>query len=103
MRHISCAAGLFFSLLGALPRTAATQEVPATSRVVVEGTVFDTLTGRPVRLAIVRVAGTDQSVLSDDRGRYRLSLPQGEWQLEVRRIGYQKAALPAVREAQTAL
>lgn len=57
-------------------------------QVTVSGIVYDTLSGKPIPFAIVRVAQTDSSTLTDRRGHYRLRLPVGEWQLEFRQIGY---------------
>jgi len=57
------------------------------------GTVFDTLSGRPLRTAVVRVVATGVSTLTDDAGRYRLTVDSGEVRLEVRRIGYEPASV----------
>lgn len=54
----------------------------------VTGTVSDAVTGRPLRLAIVRAAPAGTSQLTDDRGRFQLRLAPGRWILEVRQIGY---------------
>jgi hypothetical protein len=56
--------------------------------------VYDTVSGRPLRLAVVRVAGTGVSTLTDDGGRYLISAPAGEVRLEIRRIAYQPASVP---------
>jgi hypothetical protein len=76
---------------GAPPPTPA--PAPETRMVMVLGTVFDTVSGRPLRLAVVRLAGTGTSTLTDDAGHYRLSVPAGDAVLEVRRIAYEPAAV----------
>ena len=55
---------------------------------VVVGTVYDTLSGAPLRLVIVRVVESGFSVLTDDAGRYRVTgeVP-GPLHLIVRHIG----------------
>jgi len=60
---------------------------------VVVGTVYDTLSGAPLRLVSVRVLETGASVLTDDAGRYRVTGPPGELHLTVRQIGYEPASL----------
>src|SRR5207247_8601309 len=65
---------------------------PPDSAVVV-GTVYDTLSGAPLRLVSVRVLETGRSVLTDDAGRYRLTGPPGELHLTVRQLGYEPASL----------
>ncbi len=60
---------------------------------VLEGTVFDTLSGAPLRLVTVRVTETGASVLTDDAGRYRLTVPSGLLHLVARQIGYEPAVL----------
>ena len=79
-------------VLAAAPCDIVAQEEAGTSpRVTVSGIVYDTLSGKPIPFAIVRVAQTDSSTLTDRRGRYRLRLPVGNWRLEFRQIGYQLA------------
>ncbi|MEJ2237138.1 MAG: DUF5686 family protein [Gemmatimonadales bacterium] len=80
-------------VLAAAPRDIVAQEVAATSpRVTVSGIVYDTLSGKPVPFAIVRVVQTDSSTLTDRRGRYEVRLNVGNWRLEFRQIGYQLAS-----------
>jgi hypothetical protein len=66
-------------------------EPSSASRVTIRGTVYDALSGKPVPFAIVRALQTDSSALTDRRGRYRLRVPAGDWQLEFRQIGYEVA------------
>jgi len=72
--------------------TSAQQNAPSDT-VVVVGVVYDSLAHAPVRLATVRVAGTDRSTLTDDGGHYRLTGPAGDLEIEVRRIGFQPTAV----------
>jgi len=60
---------------------------------VVVGTVYDTLSGAPLRLVSVRVLETGRSVLTDDGGRYRVTGAPGELHLTARQIGYGRASL----------
>ena len=78
-------------LLGLTAGAAPARGTVQADRVVVEGTVYDTLSGSPVRVAVVKVGGTDRSVLTDDRGRFRIVVSAGEVELEVRRVGYRLA------------
>ena len=66
------------------------------------GTVIDTLSGRPLRLAVLRVVQTGVTTLTDDEGRYTVAAPAGEVRLVVRRIGYEPASVTvAATEAAT--
>lgn len=86
--------GLAALILGFVAGVAAAGQGPSPSdSVIVEGTVYDTLSGSPVRVAVVRLRGTDRSVLTDDKGRFRLSSPPGEVEIEVRRVGYRPASV----------
>src|SRR5947209_1288550 len=69
----------------------AAQQGEATT--LVTGLVTDTLTGRPLRLAVVRVAETGASTLTDESGRYQIVVARGSVRLEVRRIGYEPASV----------
>ena len=53
------------------------------------GTVYDTLSGAPLRLVIVRVVESGLSALTDDAGRYRVAAVPGALHLVVRQIGYE--------------
>lgn len=78
--------------LGAGPADAQ-EPVRANTRAVLSGTVYDSVTEQRVRLAVVRVVGTSRSVLTDDDGRFRLTLAPGPWALEIRAFGYANATL----------
>ena len=60
---------------------------------VIEGTVYDTISGRPISFVVVSVASTNLSTLTNRSGRYRLVVPRGEWQLEFRRIGHRMTSV----------
>jgi hypothetical protein len=62
-------------------------------QLVVAGTVFDTLSNRPLRLAVVRIVENGASTLTDDAGHYRLFAAPGPIHLEVHRIGYEPVTL----------
>lgn len=55
--------------------------------------MYDTVSGSPLRLVVVRVAATGASALTDDNGHFRLTAEPGEIRLEIRRIGYQPTSL----------
>src|SRR2546428_8683568 len=59
----------------------------------VTGVVTDTLSGRPLHVAVVRVAETGASTLTDESGRYQILVARGTVRLEVRRIGYEPASV----------
>jgi hypothetical protein len=78
------------ALLGA--RSIAGQE-PQSRTPIVQGVVYDTLSGRPLQAAVVRVVENGVSTLTDERGRYAVAVTGGPIRLEVRRIGYQAASV----------
>jgi TonB-dependent SusC/RagA subfamily outer membrane receptor len=83
--------GALAAALGARPPAAA-QGTQGT----VAGVVVAEGTGAPVSDATVTVAGTRIGTLTDERGRFRLAnLPGSEVQLEVRRVGFALARVPA--------
>ena len=59
----------------------------------VTGVVTDTLSGRPLHVAVVRVAETGASTLTDESGRYQIRVAPGTVRLDVRRIGYAPASV----------
>ena len=73
-----------------------------TPPVTLGGTVRDTVSGQPVGLAFIRVAGQGASAITDDAGRFQLRVAPGPVRLEVRRIGYRPRTL-AVTAPDTAL
>ena len=64
-----------------------------TPPVTLAGTVRDTVSGDPVGLALIRVAGQATSVITDDEGRFELQVAAGPLRLEIRRIGYRPRTL----------
>jgi hypothetical protein len=61
-------------------------------RVLVSGTVVDLVTGEPLEGAFVRPPEPHRGSLTDESGRFELSLPRGEdHALEVERLGYAPA------------
>ncbi|MEO8451622.1 MAG: DUF5686 family protein [Gemmatimonadota bacterium] len=74
---------------------AGAQQPPPTSAAV-EGVVFDTVSGRPVPLAVVWIAKAGGSSLTNDAGFYRVASPRGNVRLEIRRIGYEPASVSVV-------
>ena len=104
LRPITTLGLLALTLAAVFERAGAQQGAQPTARAVVEGTVYDTVSGRPIRLAIIRVAETGASTLTDNEGRYRVPAVPGGLRLEVRRIGYQPASVSvAAREGTTRL
>ena len=71
----------------------AQQGVEAPPAVTLYGAVIDTVSGRPLRLAVVRVVQTGVTTLTDDEGRYTVSVPPGEVKIVVRRIAYEPASV----------
>ncbi len=76
-------------LFGAQP--ALGQERPVVG---ISGMVIDSLSGEPIRLAVVRVAESGQSQLTTDAGLFRLELAAGRWTVDVRRVGYHPVSVP---------
>ena len=65
----------------------------ATPQATLTGTVYDTVSGTSLRLAVVRVVATGATALTDDNGHFRLTTEPGDIKLEIRRIGYQPASV----------
>src|SRR5882762_3622978 len=89
-------------MLGATARRGAAQQPSASAppdTAVVVGTVFDTLSGAPLRLVIVRVVESGLSALTDDAGRYRVTAAPGALHLVVRQIGYEPESLAVIAPA----
>jgi TonB-dependent receptor len=81
--------------VGAQPAADGAASRAAQAGGVVEGRVFNTVTGEYVRNAAVRLQGTNRVVYSGDGGRYRfVNVPAGEATLVVEYVGY-----PAVTAA----
>jgi hypothetical protein len=85
-------------MLGASVERAAAQQQPPPGAAprdsaVIVGTVFDTVSGAPIRLATLRLLDAGGSVLTDDAGRYRVAAAPGVLRLAVRQIGYAPASL----------
>src|SRR5437867_7117005 len=57
----------------------------------VSGTVVATESGAPLVGASVVVVGTARSVLTNEKGQYRLSVPAGAHSVRARLIGYEAA------------
>src|SRR4051812_19560842 len=58
------------------------------------GSVRNRVTGDAIRVAVVRIAGTSTSTITDDDGRFRIAVPAGAQALDVRRIGFQPRSVP---------
>ncbi len=90
-------------MLGAAAERAGAQQPvapPSPDTAVVSGTVYDTLSGAPLRLVIVRVVESGLSVLTDDAGRYRVTgEAPGVLHLIVRHIGYEPESLSVTAPA----
>ncbi len=53
----------------------------------VQGVILDEATGAPVRGAVVRLQGTEGQALTDDDGVFSITVPAGEWAVEVEADG----------------
>ena len=60
----------------------------------VTGTVTVTGSTEPVAGASVQVVGTSFGTIADENGRFSVSVPSGNQQLRVRRIGFQARVIP---------
>jgi outer membrane receptor protein involved in Fe transport len=78
---LALAAGL---LAFGYPQTARAQQEPG----ILQGRILDVATGEPLIGAQVSVVGSDQGAVTDVDGRYRISLPAGNYDLRVVYLGY---------------
>jgi hypothetical protein len=62
--------------------------VTSISAAVIRGTVYNVETKEPVPFATVRVEGTGRSMLANENGDYRLSLPAGTYHLKFSHVAY---------------
>jgi hypothetical protein len=88
------------AVLLAIPRGAAHAQLRADDQPqVVHGTVVDSISGTPIRLATVRVNGGAGSTLTNDAGQFSIGVAAGTVTLDVRRIGFQPLARTIVVSA----
>jgi TonB-linked SusC/RagA family outer membrane protein len=73
----------FVTAVAAAPRSAEAQQ---TGRI--QGIVSDSASGRPVVAAQISIAGTTRGALTDDAGRFTVSVPAGSASISVQRIGF---------------
>lgn len=58
---------------------------------VLDGVVFDQEDSKPVSFAMVFLANTSIGTLTDESGKFSLSVPKGRFELVISKLGYQKA------------
>lgn len=56
--------------------------------VIVNGTVTDNSTGKPIEGTLVTIKGTNIGTITDTNGRYKLEIPGENYDLEVAALGY---------------
>ncbi len=78
------------SALMAAPAVAAQERATGPA---VEGGVYDTVSGKPIPFAVISVAGTSISTLTNRAGRFRVVVSVGEVELEFRKIGFRRQSL----------
>jgi hypothetical protein len=91
--HVRQAAVAALLLLVPKAQAEAQQTPGPASTTLIAGVVVDTVSGRPLRLAVIRLAETGASTLTDDGGVYQIVAASGQVRLIVRRIGYEPASL----------
>lgn len=87
LRSFARAAAAVLLVVALAPRLAAQRSEDA-APLRVAGVVVDSVSQVPVRSAEVRALGTRVGVLSDDQGRFELTLPAGDYVLEIGGLGY---------------
>ena len=85
----SSSIALLIALMAA-PAVAAQQR---TTGPAVEGAVYDTVSGKPIPFAVISVAGTGISTLTNLAGRFRVVVNVGEVELEFRKIGFRRQSV----------
>ena len=81
---------LLLALVGGVWPMTATQR-PA--QPVIDGAVIDTVSNRPIPFAVVSIAGTRFSTLTNRQGRFRLMSDPADVELQVRKIGYRMGSV----------
>jgi hypothetical protein len=71
----------------------------AQQTVLIEGTVTDAETSKPIPGASIRVVSTKRGTYSSPRGTFRLPLPPGRYELLVTSIGYREQRLSVSTES----
>jgi hypothetical protein len=94
LRHLRLTCLLFTGLAAAAPPLASQGDSARVDREI-SGTVYDMLSRKPIPYAIIRVAETDSSTITDRKGFYQLRVPVGNVTLEFRQIGYTMTAVVA--------
>ena len=83
-------------VLSWLPLVLILVAAPLSAQVSITGTVLDTVSGRPIPHAVIRVSGVDTTSLANGAGRFRFTLDPGSYRVEVRRIGYRMGSFTIV-------
>lgn len=65
----------------------------ASVNLAVQGTVFDSLTGKPLPYVTIQAVGTGRSTMVNSEGSYRLLLDRGTYHLKFSHIGYHSSDL----------
>ena len=76
-------------MVAAMPAAARQGDSQAT----VTGAVLDTVSNRPIPFAVVSIAGTRISTLTNRQGRFRLMFDPADVQLQIRKIGYRMGSV----------
>lgn len=56
--------------------------------ITIKGVITDSKTNTPIPFASVSVPGTTQGTTTDINGVYKLALPEGEWRVQYKMLGY---------------
>ena len=91
------------ALVGSLMIGSAVAAQQGAGRPILQGSVYDTISGNPIPFAVVSVAGSDISTLTSRAGAFRLAVPRGVQELQFRKIGYRMRAMSVTVDTSTTL
>ena len=70
---------------------------------ILQGAVYDTISGDPIAFAVVSIAGSNISTLTSRAGAFRLAVPRGVQELHFRKIGYLMRSMSVTVDTSTTL
>ncbi len=70
---------------------------------VLQGAVYDSISGNPIAFAVISVSGSSVTTLTSRAGAFRLAVPRGVQELQFRKIGYRMRSMSVTVDTSTTL